>query len=425
MTFLLGILSSSNEFLLHTVYNTAVEQIRHSLDYEIVIIVNSLNPEYFNDVKNEFNSIDVEIIQTESNGKPGKGHNSVINLFKKRKQYTHLLLLDGDDFLYPTALFQIEQCFKKKSNLDMLVIKSTDKLKHFDDTNSDIFDINLDNNFLISSKLYIEHKLYPWNKEHIHLSNFYNDSLCTPFRLFLLSRNILKYIDYDLFHEQCALYDDYLTFLYFIKLSLNNNLNCYIIPGRYIYLYNSINVNSVTHNTDNNDIEFYKPLKSQFLDCYDFLGTEWNLTKLNTLYIDHIYPCDYKYGINESVYNLNLNVKLDHIFEDENSIFIKNFGKKIIHSLIHTYYQNCIKYFKNTQLDICIKYCKFFIQHNIKNAYISFIYIYCVYKLYNNKLTVEIIHNFKKAVPIAKCITDFYDIEQLQDYCDSVCAYKL
>ena len=53
------------------------------------------------------------------------------------------------------------------------------------------------------------------------------------------------------------------------------------------------------------------------------------------------------------------------------------------------------------------------------------IYIYCVYKLYNNKLTLEIIHNFKKAVPIAKCITDFYDIEQLQDYCDSVCAYKL
>ena len=40
----------------------------------------------------------------------------------------------------------------------------------------------------------------------------------------------------NLYHEECELYDDYLTFLQFIRLSQINDLKCYIIPGKYIYL---------------------------------------------------------------------------------------------------------------------------------------------------------------------------------------------
>ena len=87
-----------------------------------------LNTSYYNSVCEEFKNIDVEIIQTVSNGKPGMGHNSVINLFKHRLQYDYMLLLDGDDFLYPSALEQLSKCFKKQKKIDMLLLKSADKI---------------------------------------------------------------------------------------------------------------------------------------------------------------------------------------------------------------------------------------------------------------------------------------------------------
>ena len=82
--FLITILSSSNAELLKLSYNSIISQINHNLDYTIVLIINSLNSNYINDVKTEFINYDVNIIETESNGKPGMGHNSVINYFKEK-----------------------------------------------------------------------------------------------------------------------------------------------------------------------------------------------------------------------------------------------------------------------------------------------------------------------------------------------------
>ena len=67
--FLITLLSSSNEKLLKF-YNTILNQYKHTMNYTIVIVVNSLNSEYYNDVCVEFESNNVEIIQTQSNGKP-------------------------------------------------------------------------------------------------------------------------------------------------------------------------------------------------------------------------------------------------------------------------------------------------------------------------------------------------------------------
>ena len=127
--FVLFILTSSNENLLKVTYNSAINQKDHNLNYNIIIVVNTLDVTYYKKVKEEFKNINVEIIQTYSNGKPGMGHNSCIELFKIRKQYEYMLLLDGDDFLYPYALNQLSKCFEKESHLDMLYLKSTDKLQ--------------------------------------------------------------------------------------------------------------------------------------------------------------------------------------------------------------------------------------------------------------------------------------------------------
>ena len=83
--YLITLLTSSNSKLLKLSYNTIKKQINHNFNYTIVIVVNTLNTEYFEEVLNEFKDIEVEIIETESNGKPGKGHNSLFEIFKKKK----------------------------------------------------------------------------------------------------------------------------------------------------------------------------------------------------------------------------------------------------------------------------------------------------------------------------------------------------
>ena len=417
--FILFILTSSNEKLLKISYNSAINQKNHNLDYSIIIVVNSLDVTYFKKVKIEFENIDVEIIQTPSNGKPGMGHNSCIELFKIRKQYEYMLLLDGDDFLYPYALNQLSKCFEQESHLDMIYLKSTDKLKYNNEDN-DIFDITLNNNFIITSKLYVEHKLYPWNKDHMYISNCFKNSLCTPIRLFLLNRNIFNYHTSELFHNECELYDDYLTFLYFIKYSLNSNLKCFIIPGKFIYLYNSININSITHNNDSNDMIYYDKIKDNFLDCYEFLTEDWNLTKLPTLFISYYENIKYDYEIDENTYNINLNINTTDIYNDLNYKYIQQFGIKIINEIINSYYDMSLIYFDKSDYNKSYKYSNFFTIHNINIPHISFIYIYSIYKIYYNNIPNYLIEDIKKNIKIAKCMLEFYKITELDNYCNII-----
>ena len=109
MKILISILSSFNEYILLETYNSIKNQIDTKINYDIIIIVNSLNKTYYNDVNEKFKNIDVEIIETKSNGKPGMGHNSCIELFKIKKEYDYLIPIDGDDYLYPYALKQLEK----------------------------------------------------------------------------------------------------------------------------------------------------------------------------------------------------------------------------------------------------------------------------------------------------------------------------
>ena len=81
--FLITLLSSYNEYILYTSYETIVSQLNipNNITYNIIIVVNSLDTTYYNAVCNTFKDINVEIIETLSNGKPGMGHNSLFNIF--------------------------------------------------------------------------------------------------------------------------------------------------------------------------------------------------------------------------------------------------------------------------------------------------------------------------------------------------------
>lgn len=100
----------------------------HNLNYETYVVINTLNKEFENHMVDYCNWSGKNYIITESDGTPSTGKNSVFEFFGKRTDFTHLIQIDGDDFLYPTFLRHIERHLKKYPNTDVLGILPCDSL---------------------------------------------------------------------------------------------------------------------------------------------------------------------------------------------------------------------------------------------------------------------------------------------------------
>lgn len=106
--------------LVHSVLNLIPEP---NIDLNTVIVVNTLKDDYYQEVLRE--QFPFPVIRTESNGKPGKGKNSCLELFSQ-SSCDFLTQFDGDDILYPTYLNSIWQQVKHYPNLDVLGVVPCD-----------------------------------------------------------------------------------------------------------------------------------------------------------------------------------------------------------------------------------------------------------------------------------------------------------
>ena len=244
-----------------------LNQKNHNLDYDVIIVVNSLNSDYYSDVCKEFSDYDVEIVETESNGKPGKGHNSLFSVFYERYDYDYMISLDGDDFLYPYALHQLEKCLKMKDKLDVICLHGNDTIRGFSNSLGGN-DIYLTNNFYLRMgynipKVFHESDLLknPFN------CNIETNGIITILRFILCSRDfIIKNKDIDLYCEKCNILDDYRFYLNFIDNILNKNMKGVIINSDHIYLYNNINDSSISIKNKDKFKEDYKIIKNYYND---------------------------------------------------------------------------------------------------------------------------------------------------------------
>ena len=113
MKFLTAVLTSGNLKLLGRAL--------HSLESQdnVVIIVNTLDDDFFAELNRSEISTVYPIVRTESNGLPGKGHQSVLDYFLTT-DYTHLIKIDGDDFLLPGGHTAIRHTLCAKPDVDAL-----------------------------------------------------------------------------------------------------------------------------------------------------------------------------------------------------------------------------------------------------------------------------------------------------------------
>ena len=250
--YLVGILCSSNIPLLRESLNSVINQ-QNFDDYHIFIIVNTLNEVFYQDVIREFgyNKHDKlkKIIRTESNGFPGKGHNSVLDIFYKNYKYDYLIKLDGDDFLFPTAIERINnvQVTENSDVISLLgncsVINTgfnySKEYKRDPDTNIRVMDYKIQMGFEIKEV---------GNIMQIDESINTLDG-GTPMRLLCLNRKILdKYK--KLYNEEMFKCVDIEYCVIFYKELYETNYKITHLTDPYIYLYNGINENSTSTKHD-------------------------------------------------------------------------------------------------------------------------------------------------------------------------------
>ena len=288
MYILITILSSFNEYILYETYNSVINQKNHNLKYNIIIVVNSLNQNYYEDVLKEFENIDVEIIKTVSNGRPGMGHNSCINLFKNRKEYDYLIPIDGDDYLYPYGLHQIEKLFVY--NPDIIVGGNEDVISNFKDLYTKNSSVDLNHKYFlnIEPNLLIKKELVLGSKG-------------TPYRLLLMNRKIFLYDIVNYYCEECKIFDDYLFYLHVLNLNYTTNINIYFITLKNIYIYYKAHISSVCFENSHNCDDDLNSLEEQFTLLIE-LSKKIKL-KLETLYVSNVKNdvLNYTYITNEKI----------------------------------------------------------------------------------------------------------------------------
>lgn len=267
----------------HTCYlRRAIESIKTQKDYnmfdvQILVNVNTLTPGFFQEVKNIIDEEypDVQLIQTESNGRPGMGHNSCITLFKERPEYKYMFLLDGDDTLYPYAYHQYQKLLTQRPDIDLAHLMLNDNISTIEKENQHV---KLIGNFYMYTAMNAQEN---WWKT-IDIENPYKQPLhtCrTPSRILIMSRRIFETTHKIEYSNNCKLYDDFVAFLSFVEAQKLGELNTVVLSDPSIYCYNGDNDSSATFNFINQDHQTDQEAFNKECLHYRALQDNWDYIK--------------------------------------------------------------------------------------------------------------------------------------------------
>lgn len=96
-----------------------------SVEWEVVVVVNSIHDGYYEQVLQLDQPF--RVVNTESNGKPGKGKNACLDVFLD-SDCDFVSQIDGDDMLYPSYLQSIYNHVKHYPCIDVLGVIPCDSL---------------------------------------------------------------------------------------------------------------------------------------------------------------------------------------------------------------------------------------------------------------------------------------------------------
>lgn len=337
--FLVTLLTSSKLDYLKQSYNSVINQLPTNIKYDVVIIVNTLKDEYYEQVKITFN--ESKIVRTESNGYPGKGHNSCIEYFKNNKEYDYLIPLDGDDFFYPFFFQNLEVYLQEQYNPDILFIPFSDILTLIFSPNELHYPFRQCYYYFNVETLDLMSSVYKCK-----LSPFKNklEKINTPGRIIFISRKALE-INFN-YQENLKWYDDLLPFLQIFEYMtlFPHKLNIYFMEDYNLYLYNRLNEDSSSHNFLKDKEKNYITENKNFQDAISnkFLAIRnWDIKNIKVLHNPNNKLVKQKFNFTKNLIE-QLNIKSMDNFQID-----KNYIKAFNNHLIENGYESIYKINKN------------------------------------------------------------------------------
>ena len=243
MKFLIAILTSSRPQLARQCHDSILGQLNHDFNYDVVIVVNSVNPAYLKDIEEVMQGTEVDIRETRSNGRPGMGHNSLLEIFQERLDYDYLIPVDGDDLLYPSAFHQLKKALEFQPHL--VCIQTNDSLTRNQQL---VRHASLGNDWRLVSWFDDQEN---WWKIH-RLRNPFSERIgncATPSRPVLIHRSAIGYLPRRPYGEDFYLYDDMIFFLNLCEAFFRrpDEFRLCFTSNTYIYIHNDMNPASMTN----------------------------------------------------------------------------------------------------------------------------------------------------------------------------------
>jgi GT2 family glycosyltransferase len=238
MKTLVAILTSGQLEKLQRCIDSALLQ---AMPSDVVVIINTINSQYENLASLLAEKNGINYVITESNGSPGKGKNALVNYFLST-DYTHVIPIDGDDYIYPGAISKLEE-LTISSGSDVLglingLCQLPDSLVIFPEMFSSSYYLSKfrENVDPKNSRRFDYHtqKIREVSIEH---NNFFN-------RFVVVSRNAAEKIQYD---EYLHAAEDVKQGLFLKLLHQEGTIKYSLIDRQDIYLYDRTNDESVMY----------------------------------------------------------------------------------------------------------------------------------------------------------------------------------
>lgn len=212
------------------------------LAVSVRIVVNSLKPGYAEEVRAAYPAGDVVV--TESNGRPGKGHNSQLAEFRRsRADFDYACFLDGDDAYYPPALQLLFRLFD--SGVQVGGIMCNDKVMGPWDPDFEGAQ-PLEARFGMRTFGDVETH---WWRQAPRLDPFKHPvyKVSTPLRLLFLSAKALDLPVSIRYCERAELFDDFLAYLHVMEIWRRGLADVRFLSNTYLYCYTTLNESNATH----------------------------------------------------------------------------------------------------------------------------------------------------------------------------------
>jgi hypothetical protein len=287
---MVGLLTSRRPDLLVQCAKSIYNQQQHSLPYHVYAVVNSLTEGYADTVRAALRGAglsDCIVVTTESNGTPGRGHNSVLRLFESMgPKYTHLVMVDGDDTLYPSAFHQLEKTLERAPDVVHLMCN--------DSVVAGVHAPHLKTVGMAPGNLW-ENPTMVKTIGNPFQTPLRLSAIRTPSRILLVNQKGSRAVRYD---EKMIVYDDYPAFLGVVEATISNQIRSFVISDTCVYCYNQMDDDSTSSNTRDpqkmiNEHHFFLQSLEAFPSCsalWKQWANNWERRTFSLIPYAHISP---------------------------------------------------------------------------------------------------------------------------------------